>query len=173
MRTAPGAEILTGIYGERDLLVAECVRQGIWDTLDAASFAALVAALVYQPRRNRDGEVAEVPTGPFGVAFDGTIDIWARIDDAERRRDLQRQPEPCPLVSLAVLRWAHGARLESVLAEGELTAGDFVRLMKTELDLLDQIEHAVEGDLRRTAAQAADLLHHGIIAYSATAGRAA
>src|SRR5690606_22825218 len=40
------------IYGERDLLVAEALRQGLWRTLDAPSLAAMASCLVYERRRD-------------------------------------------------------------------------------------------------------------------------
>lgn len=40
------------IYGERDLLVAESLRQGLWSGLDAPSLAAMACCLVYEPRRD-------------------------------------------------------------------------------------------------------------------------
>ncbi|MGO1921876.1 MAG: DEAD/DEAH box helicase, partial [Microbacterium sp.] len=40
------------IYGERDLLVAESLRQGLWQGLDAPSLAAMACCLVYEPRRD-------------------------------------------------------------------------------------------------------------------------
>ncbi|MFP3435689.1 hypothetical protein SB781_38665, partial [Paraburkholderia sp. SIMBA_061] len=36
------------IYGERDLLVAESLRQGLWSGLDAPSLAAMACCLVYE-----------------------------------------------------------------------------------------------------------------------------
>jgi len=37
---------LARIYGERDLLVSECLREGLWTNLDPAGLAAMAAALV-------------------------------------------------------------------------------------------------------------------------------
>ncbi|BDZ38328.1 hypothetical protein GCM10025863_09420 [Microbacterium suwonense] len=43
------------IYGERDLLVAESLRQRLWRNLDAPSLAAMASCLVYEPRRDEQG----------------------------------------------------------------------------------------------------------------------
>src|SRR5690606_16807655 len=48
---APSGRVLRRIYGERDLLVAECVNRGIWNALDVPGLAAMAAAIVYEPRR--------------------------------------------------------------------------------------------------------------------------
>ena len=51
----PSGRTMRRIYGERDLLVAESLRRGIWKDLDAASLAALACSLVYEPRRDDAG----------------------------------------------------------------------------------------------------------------------
>ena len=65
--TAPG-QTLRRLYAENDLLVAECLRQGAWDGLDAAQLAAVVAAVVFEARRD-DGGVK--PAGPRRPASGG------------------------------------------------------------------------------------------------------
>jgi ATP-dependent RNA helicase HelY len=70
-----------------------------------------------------------------------------------------------------VHRWASGARLESVLADADLAAGDFVRWCKQVVDLLGQIEQAAgeaEGGaaLRRAAKDAIEGVRRGVVAYS-------
>ncbi|HZK60062.1 MAG TPA: DEAD/DEAH box helicase, partial [Cryobacterium sp.] len=44
--------ILRRIYADRDLLVAESLRQGLWNHLDAAGLTAMACALVFEPRRD-------------------------------------------------------------------------------------------------------------------------
>ncbi|HWV48942.1 MAG TPA: DEAD/DEAH box helicase, partial [Microbacterium sp.] len=72
------------IYGERDLLVAESLRQGLWKGLDAPSLAAMACCLVYEPRRDEanSGERG-LPRGAFRAAYEKTTDLWARLDDLE------------------------------------------------------------------------------------------
>lgn len=64
-----------------------------------------------------------------------------------------------------VHRWASGGRLEVVLRDSELSAGDFVRRCKQAIDLLDQIADA-SGDevIRRTARKAVDQVMRGVVA---------
>jgi ATP-dependent RNA helicase HelY len=163
VRVTDQAGLLDQIYGERDLLVAECLRRDVWRNLDADELAAVVTALVYEPRRDRGGEEAWLPQGDLQRAYAATVDVWREIDDQEARHDLTRFPEPNALVSIAVLRWSRGATLEHVLEEAELTAGDFVRLMKMVIDLLDQIGGAAPEGVGATARRARDLLARGIV----------
>ncbi|MET4782533.1 DEAD/DEAH box helicase [Glaciihabitans sp. UYNi722] len=161
---------LRRIYGERDLLVAECLRRGVWNDLDPAGLAAMAAALVYEPRRD-EGQPSDryLPRGAFRPAYDKTTDLWSKLDDIEREH---RLPGSNPLstgLSLAMSRWAQGAPLDSVLNDAELAAGDFVRMTKQTIDLLDQLSVVADGQVGRTARKALDSIRRGIVAYSSVA----
>jgi ATP-dependent RNA helicase HelY len=161
---APGRS-LRRIYGERDLLVAECLRRGAWNGLDAPAIAAIAAALVFEPRREDRGPGERgLPRGPFRDALDATETIWAELSDIEEAHRLQGRDVPSPGIALATFRWAQGARLDSVLRDADLAAGDFVRWMKQTIDLLDQISIVADGDLGRTARRAIDAVRRGIVA---------
>ncbi|WP_225733602.1 DEAD/DEAH box helicase [Pseudoclavibacter sp. CFCC 13611] len=160
------AGLLDKIYGERDLVVAECLRREVWKGLEPDQLAAIVTALVYEPRRDRGDEEVWLPRGALQKAYADTLSVWHEIDDQEQRRDLPRFPEPNALVCTAVLRWSRGATLDHVLEEAELPAGDFVRLMKMVIDLLDQIGAAQPDGVGAVARSAKDLLLRGIVEYS-------
>ncbi|MGN6501682.1 MAG: DEAD/DEAH box helicase [Pseudolysinimonas sp.] len=166
---APG-RALRRIYGERDLLVAECLRRGVWDGLDAPALAALVTALVYEPRRE-GGEPGErgLPRGRFRAALEQTEAIWAELSDVEAEHRLPEGEPPSAGLSNAAHLWASGVALDSVLRDADLAAGDFVRWMKQAVDLLDQISLVADGDLGRTARTAIDGLRRGVVAYSGVA----
>jgi ATP-dependent RNA helicase HelY len=152
------------IYGERDLLVAECLRQGLWRGLDAPTLTAIVCALVYEPRRDdRDGAV---PKGAFGRAMDATGNLWAELDDLERDNRLPGSEPPATGLSLAMHSWARGVSLERVLIQADMAAGDFVRWCKQTIDLLDQLSIVADAELARTARQGLDAVRRGIVAYS-------
>lgn len=166
--TAAG-RTLKRIYGERDLLVAESLRRGLWDGLDVAGIAAMAAALVYEPRRDDRGMQFRLPKGPFRLAFDRTTDAWSELDDVERDHRLPGTEQPSPALASAMHAWARGAALASVLSETELAAGDFVRLAKQVIDLLDQVSIVADADLGATARAAIDAVRRGVVAYGAAA----
>ena len=164
-------ERLKRIYAESDLLVAECLRQGAWDDLDPAGLAACVSAVVYESRRDDGGVHPRLPQGPVRAALDATIRIWSAIEDRERDHRLDVTDEPDLGLTWAIHRWASGHPLESVLKDGDLAAGDFVRWCKQVVDLLGQVHNAAgsgpgSADLRRTAAQAVEAVRRGVVAYS-------
>ena len=164
---APGRS-LRRIYGERDLLVAECLRRGTWNDLDAPSLAAVVSTLIFEPRREEAGE-RNLPRGPFRAAMEATGELWAQLSDLEAEHRLPDSNPPSTGLALATQLWARGGQLDAVLREADLAAGDFVRWMKQAIDLLDQISIVADGPLGRTARTAIDGLRRGIVAYSSVA----
>ena len=165
--STPNGRMLKRIYGERDLLVAECLRHSVWTELEPASMAAMATALVYEPRRD-EGNPSEryLPRGAFRPALERTEQIWAKLDDIERER---RLPLTSPLstgLCAAMHKWARGGSLDDVLFDAELAAGDFVRWAKQTIDLLDQLSLVADGKVARNARTALDLVRRGIVAYS-------
>ena len=79
--TADGAR-LARLWGESDLLAAECLRHGVWDGLAPADLAAVVSALVYESRR----DVGPVPRVPAGRRLRGAHRHRRRVDGAGGRR---------------------------------------------------------------------------------------
>jgi len=165
---APAGRTLRRIYGDRDLLVAESLRLGLWDALDVPSMAAMAATLVYEPRRD-EGQLSErfLPRGAFREALDETQKLWADLDDLEQEHRLPGSTPPAPGLALAMHRWARGASLDSVLEDAELAAGDFVRWTKQTIDLLDQLSVVADLPVGPTARRALDAVRRGIVAYSA------
>jgi ATP-dependent RNA helicase HelY len=163
--TASG-RVLMRIYGERDLLVAECLRRGLWDDLDVAGLAALASSLVYEPRREGSDVDYRIPRGGFRAALEATEAVWQELQALEIAHRLPEGTAPSPGIALATQRWAQGAALDVVLRDAELAAGDFVRWMKQAVDLLDQLSIVADGPLGRRARQAIDSIRRGIVAYS-------
>jgi ATP-dependent RNA helicase HelY len=127
----------------------------------------MAAALVYEPRRD-EGQASDryLPKGAFRPAFDKTTDLWAKLDDIEREHKLPGSNPLSTGLSLAMNRWAQGVPLDAVLMEADLAAGDFVRMTKQTIDLLDQLSVVAEGNVGRTARKALDAIRRGIVAYS-------
>jgi ATP-dependent RNA helicase HelY len=156
------------IYGERDLLVAESLRQGLWSGLDAPSLAAMACCLVYEPRRDEaNAGERNLPRGAFRTAYDKTTTLWAELDDLEKDHQLPGTEPLAPGRAGAIHSWARGGMLDRVLIDADMAAGDFVRRAKQTIDLLDQLSIVAEdAALARNARTALDGIRRGIVAYS-------
>lgn len=163
----PSGRTMRRIYGERDLLVAESLRLGLWKDLDAASLAALACCLVYEPRRDEAGTGERgLPRGPFRVALSETQALWQQLDDLERDHRLPGSEPISAGLAQAMHSWARGAALDRVLDEADLAAGDFVRWAKQTIDLLDQLSIVAEPAVATTARRSLDAVRRGIVSYS-------
>jgi ATP-dependent RNA helicase HelY len=158
------------LYSESDLLTAECLREGIWNSLDPAELAACVSALVYESRQD-DGKAPRTPAGPVREALTEMIRLSEDLREVERDHRVAFLREPDLGFVWAAYRWAKGHQLDVVLGEADLTAGDFVRWTKQLLDLLGQVADAAPRDtgLRGTANRAMDAIRRGVVAYSSVA----
>ncbi|MEO3929874.1 DEAD/DEAH box helicase [Micromonosporaceae bacterium B7E4] len=163
--------MLGRIWTEADLLVAECLRRGVWDGLSPAELAAAVSVVVYEARRDTD-ERASVPRGPVSDAVGETQKIWAELESDEAARGLEVTREPDLGFVWPVYRWARGEALAKVLAsghnlDGDMPAGDFVRWARQVVDLLGQVADSAGAsvELRGTARQAMATINRGVLAY--------
>ncbi|GIG87527.1 ATP-dependent RNA helicase [Plantactinospora endophytica] len=163
--------MLGRIWTEADLLVAECLRRGVWAGLSPSELAAAVSVVVYEARRDTD-ERASVPRGPVSDAVGETLKIWAELESDEAARGLEATREPDLGFVWPVYRWARGEALAKVLAsghnlDGDMPAGDFVRWARQVVDLLGQVADSTGAsvELRGTARQAMATINRGVLAY--------
>jgi ATP-dependent RNA helicase HelY len=159
---------LARIYSELDLLTAECLRADLWARLSPAELAACVSALVYESRQPDDAAPPRTPPGRPQDVLAAMVRLWGELDTIEKDNRVSFLREPDLGFAWAAYRWTGGHRLEDVLGETDLTAGDFVRAVKQLLDLLGQIADASPGPdgLAGTARQAMDAMRRGVVAYS-------
>ncbi|MBO0854642.1 MAG: RNA helicase [Nocardia sp.] len=171
--TAEGRR-LARIYTEADLVVAECLREGLWRGLGAAELAAVVSVLVFESRQETGGFLGPTgPTEPVRRAVGATIGVWSRLRTDEARHKLPPTREPDPGFINGIHKWARGDSLaDSLLASGDqgtaLSAGDFVRWCRQVIDLLDQIHQTADDpEVAATAAKAVRGIRRGVVAVDA------
>ena len=154
--------ILAKIYGETDLLIAEMIRTGAFDSLNAQEIVSVLSALVYEARRD---ETPKIPHGEVQKALGELTLLWKRIHEDEKDLGLEPMREPDLGFCMASYRWASGHSLSAILKGTELTVGDFVRSIKQIIDLLRQIASA-SPHLEKVARDALDQIDRGIISYA-------
>ncbi len=164
----PRGQQLRRLYAEKDLLAAECLRLGLWHRLDAPSLAAAISTLVHEPRRDDTELTPRMPNDDVADAWRQMVRVWSLLEDRERERGLPTTGDPDGGIAWMVHRWASGQRLEVVLRDSDIAAGDFVRRCKMIVDQLDQVAvvAAAAGDpvLAATARTAVDAVRRGVVA---------
>lgn len=164
--TAKGQQ-LRRVFGERDLLVAQCLAAGHFSGLEPEEFAALASALVYEPRGDVSIASADfrLPTKNLNRAWEGVWGEYQKIHATELRAGTERTPTPAPNLAETTYRWAQGATLAAILGgESELTGGDFVRWTRQAIDLLEQLTR-LSGETERQARAAIKKIRRGVVAW--------
>lgn len=165
----PEGELLSRIHIGSDLLVAQCLRRGIWNELDPAELAGVVSLCTFESRKNTGGE-PEAATDRMATAMDDTMRVWSELAADEKRHNLPLTREPEAGFALAMHQWAAGAPLGYCLAAAaesgaEMTPGDFVRWCRQVIDLLDQVaKTAYTDDVQANARRAINAIRRGVVA---------
>ncbi|MDP8960495.1 MAG: RNA helicase, partial [Actinomycetota bacterium] len=155
--------LLAGIYADVDLIIAECLRHGVFDGLDPAELAGLCALCVYEARTEEAVVPPQMPTGPLEHAVRAVLDVAESVRAREEAAGLRTLRTLDPGFVVAAWRWADGADLDTSLGTLELTGGDFVRTMKQVADLAGQLRDAAPRRVAAAAAQAGDRLRRGVV----------
>jgi ATP-dependent RNA helicase HelY len=162
--TAEGMR-LAGLYTDTDLLLAECIGDGMLDDLADSDLAA-VASLFVHESRSKEPPVVRFPSAVVAERSERIEQRWHGLSAREHAAGLLRPTRaPDPGMCALVWRWAGGADLDDVLRDTEFTGGDFVRGVKQIADLCRQISAAYRGTtLARQARRVSDQLIRGVVA---------
>ncbi|HEX7427862.1 MAG TPA: RNA helicase [Mycobacterium sp.] len=169
--------LLARIYSESDLLVAECLRGGVWEGLAPAELAAVLSAVLYESRGDSPGtpQAADIPTANLRRALADTRRLATQLHADEQRHRISPSREPDEGFVTAVHRWATTGDLAAALDASDigrtgspLSAGDFVRWCRQVLDLADQVRNAAPApELRAAAKRAINDIRRGVVAVDA------
>ncbi|MDQ2754913.1 MAG: RNA helicase, partial [Actinomycetota bacterium] len=159
-------EHLCRLYHEADLLIAECLRRGLFDGLGPAELAGLVSVFTYESRGQGESG-AWYPTAALRERWPVIDRLAAQLNQSELDSGLPltRRPEP-GFVGFAH-SWASGDDLAGVIEDEDISGGDFVRNVKQLIDLLRQLsDQAPLATTSGAAREAADRLFRGVVAAS-------
>jgi ATP-dependent RNA helicase HelY len=167
--------MLTRLYSETDLLLAESLREGLLDGLDTPSMGAVCSVFSYETRGPDQGAAQRVRF-PNRTVRDRVMEIERISRDLNVVEDEAGLPETrSPDAGFAAVAhaWAAGKDLEDILVDEDMTGGDFVRNVKQLIDMLRQVgDVATRPETASSARKAADALFRGVVAASSTVGSA-
>ncbi|CAN5306503.1 DEAD/DEAH box helicase [soil metagenome] len=155
---------LAALYAETDLVLAECLRWGVFDGLTPAEMAALASVFTFESR-SPEQQVVRIPTTRLQDAVDTVEGHLARVSELETAHALPSTRDLDAGLMEVVHRWASGADLDDALGTSDLTPGDFVRSVKMAADLVRQIRDTTDGEVRATARAANQALVRGVVEY--------
>jgi len=162
--------LLASIFHELDLLIAETVRSGLLDGIGPAEIAYLVSCFVYEHRGYDEETTDWYPSSDIAGRVAQISAISVELESAQLRRGLQPQRAPDPTFGPLAHAWVAGESLAEVVADDEMSAGDFVRTIKQLIDVLRQLAAAApDPETRRQCAEAARRAARDVITESSMA----
>ena len=162
-------DVLARTYHECDLLVAEALTSGLLDGLDPAALAGLLSCFTYEHRGPGEPEPPWFPSREVRHRWTQLERLTAELQDDEEAAGLPPTRSPDPGFAALAHAWAAGEPLSDVLGDEDLSGGDFVRNVKTLIDLVRQVgDVAPDPTTARRARQAAEALHRGVVSISST-----
>jgi ATP-dependent RNA helicase HelY len=165
----PAGERLVSLYHESDLLVAECIRSGLFDGLTPPEVAGLASTFTFETRGPGPAPEPWFPKGALRERFMHMEHIARELNLAEEEAGLPLTRALDPGFIALAYAWASGEGLDEIIADEAMTGGDFVRNIKQLIDLLRQMGDAAdEDDTRRACRRAADNLFRGVVSASST-----
>jgi ATP-dependent RNA helicase HelY len=165
--TEPGRR-LARIHHEADILLAEAMEAGLLAGLAPAEVAAMVSTFCFEGR----SRVPVAPVWPnrnLADLYGRLVQLAARVKRVESRHGVELVRDLDPGFVESAYRWADGAELHRVLAQSEMTGGDFVRNSKQLCDLLRQVaDVSADAQLSEAASLGAKAVNRGVVAASGT-----
>src|SRR5262249_42417856 len=156
-------------FHECDLLVVECLREGLLDGLDPSALAGLVSVFTYEHRTSEPPPAPWYPSQLVRKRWNRINRISTELSAEEEEAGLTPHRAPDPTFVAVAYAWAAGEGFAEVVEEEELSGGDFVRNVKQLIDLLRQLAIVAPlPETRRAADDAAQRLFRGVVAASST-----
>ncbi len=154
-------KMLSKIYAESDLAIAECIKSGLFDRLSDIELASVLSVFLFESRKP---EAPKIPNSNVQDALTEIVRIWSKLHNLESEHDVKTQREPDFGFCWMAYRWGSGHGLNSVLRNSDLSVGDFVRSTKQLIDLLNQVAGA-KVELRDKCRLAINRLDRGVVVY--------
>jgi len=162
-------QLLARTYHESDLLLAEAMAGGLLDGLAPAELAALVSCFTYEHRGPDTPPPPVFPSRRVRARWGDVERLAAELQADEGAAGLPATRAPDAGFAALAHAWAAGEPLGDVLGDEDLSGGDFVRNVKTLIDLVRQVgDIAPDPATARAARQAAEALHRGVVSVSST-----
>jgi hypothetical protein len=120
-------------------IYADCFQGRFPDGLDAVSTAALASVFTYEHRSADTPPPPWFPSNKVRRRWHDIETLSTQLACEEERAGLTVHRSPDPTFLAVAYAWASGEGFAELVAEEELTGGDFVRTMRQLVDLLRQL----------------------------------
>ena len=145
---------LSKINAEADLVITEHLINNLFDDFTVPELAAFLSAFIFESRFDSDLRSTRFPTESLEKAFKKSEKYITKLNTNERDAGIKESRGLDFAMVYPSYLWAKGKPLNEILESRDIAGGDFVRAMKSILDLLRQIEDASPGQKTKDLASA-------------------
>jgi superfamily II RNA helicase len=173
--TESGSE-LKNIYSESDILLHQFFNNFKSDSLDPESLCAVIAACIFEnrtsnrkhPTKARDNFYLTLSKNPIiEKALIELINTYNNIKKHEIKYNFVPTKEPDPGFVYAILTWMNGYTLDRILDSSNLSPGEFIKNIRTVIDLINQLKVSLnDANLRRQLIEVESRLDRDIVTLS-------
>ena len=165
LRVTDAGRMLSRLYGTHELLIAEAIREGVFEGLPVADLAATLSCLVYEARAIDRRTTRWTPSRACVKSLNALTALWRSLNVLQSDCRLNPSPRLDEGFARAAYAWASGAGLGEIVELTGIAAGDFVRWVRQCVDCAGQIMDAVPGtDLARRCRELIKVMRRGVVA---------
>lgn len=135
---------LSRINAETDLVISEQIVDGSLKKLSAPEFAGLLATFVFESRGDASIKPNRFPGSELERLCIKCEKFVEKLNKDEREAGIKETRGLDYSMMYGAFLWAKGKTLEEILETRDIAGGDFVRAIKSIVDLIRQIENATE-----------------------------
>lgn len=128
------------IRSENDLAISLIINKGILNDLAPVEIAALLSVLVYEPRRNSQAIMENLPK-KLRTKIREIDGVAAELDHIQNIEGVNLQVTVEIDMVLVVWLWGTGATWKKLVEDTNLDDGDIIRAMRRVIDLLHQLKN--------------------------------
>jgi len=139
-------KVLSRINSEADIVICELITSGQLVKLSAPELAALLAAFVFEGRGDNSNRFDSFPTKELERLCVASEKFLEKFNKDEREAGIKESRGLDYSMMHGTYLWAKGKSLDEILGNQDITGGDFVRVIKSIVDLVRQIENATEDE---------------------------
>ncbi len=152
------------IRSENDLAISLVISHGILDDLNPVEIAASLSVLVYEPRRNSQGSMDNVPKNVKNKVRD-IQHIAGDLEHIQSIEGINSEVRVEVDIVLAVWLWGNGHSWKSLVQDTNMDDGDIIRAMRRIIDLLHQLKNnpALKLETQQKVSTAITLLDRDLI----------
>ncbi|MFN8015082.1 MAG: DEAD/DEAH box helicase [Acidimicrobiia bacterium] len=138
--------VLSKINADADLPLAEFIFNNQLEDLNPNELAAFISTLIFDSRTDEKVRLNKFPSDVLEKLCSECEKFIDVLNHVEREAGIKETRQMDYSMLYACYKWAQGTNLNKILENYEIAGGDFVRAMKSIVDLIRQIEKSTTNE---------------------------